>query len=98
MQDKENKPTEDKKTSKKATKNKQKFQRKFHRFLVPKSMKNLTKIDKKSTRREKNCHDEGQEGKDGHQEGKKRAKNENLRLQSDFEYPMFGDVGPAGRG
>ena len=47
-------------------------------------MKNLTKIDKKSTRRGKNSHDEGQEGQDGHQEGKKRAKNENLRLRPDF--------------
>ena len=64
--------------------------------MDPKSTKNLTKIDKKSTRREKNSHDEGQEGQEGHQDRKKRARNENLRLQGDFKETHVGDLGPAG--
>ena len=59
-------------------------------------MKNPLKIDKKSTRREKNSHDEGQEGQEGHRDRKKRARNENLRLQTDFEPTHVGDLGPAG--
>ena len=48
-------------------------------------MKNPSKIDTKSTRKEKNSLHEGQVGQEGHQDGKKRPINENLRLQGDFK-------------
>ena len=64
--------------------------------MDPKSTKNLTKIYKKSIRREENSNDEGQVGQEGHQDRKKRARNENLRLQQDFEEAIVGDLGPAG--
>ena len=48
-------------------------------------MKNHSKIDTKSTRNETNSQDEGQVGQEGHQDRKKRARNENLRLRTDFE-------------
>ena len=64
--------------------------------MIPKSLKNPSKIDAKSTRKEKNMQDEGQEGQEGHQDGKKRAKNENLRLRGDFKPTHVGDLGPAG--
>ena len=55
----------------------------FHRFLDPKSMKNLSKIDQKWTRREKNSQDEGQEGQEdprkAPREAKKAEKNEKRR-------------------
>ena len=35
-------------------------------------------------------------GQEGHQDRKKRARNENLRLQGDFKETHVGDLGPAG--
>ena len=64
--------------------------------MIPKSLKNPSKIDAKSTRKEKNSQDEGQEGQEGHQDGKKRTRNENLRLQQDFGQTHVRDLGPAG--
>ena len=96
MQERKSKPTEHKKTPKIWVKKELNFYETFHWFLDPKSTKNLTKIDKKSTRREKNSHDEGQEGQEGHQDRKKSARNENLRLQPHFGEAIVGDLGPAG--
>ena len=59
-------------------------------------MKNQRKIDAKSTRKEKNSLDAGQVGQEGHQDGKQRARNENLRLQVDFKPTHVGHLGPAG--
>ena len=87
-----NKPTKHKKTLKKAVKTELNFHLLFHRFLDPKSIKNLTKIDKKSIRREENSNDEGQVGQEGHQDRKKRARNENLRLQGDFKETSNRDI------
>ena len=47
-------------------------------------------------RREQNSHDQDHVGQEGHQDRKKRARNENLRLRGDFEPTHVGDLGPAG--